>query len=98
MPRTVPRVWFSALDLRQGPAPGRAAGLMSRYRTPLRVLDSFSLGRETKPPVFSHCRMANSLGAVQMNETRNRVRSIFLHAVENYAPERWPAYLDEVCA
>ena len=32
-----------------------------------------------------------------MNETRNRVRSIFLHAVENVPPERWEAYLDEVC-
>jgi serine/threonine protein kinase len=32
-----------------------------------------------------------------MNETRNRVRSIFLNAVENYPPERWAAYLDEVC-
>jgi serine/threonine protein kinase len=26
------------------------------------------------------------------------VRSIFLAAVENYAPEQWPAYLDEACA
>jgi serine/threonine protein kinase len=32
-----------------------------------------------------------------MNETPNRVRSIFLHAVENVPPERWEAYLDEVC-
>jgi serine/threonine protein kinase/Tfp pilus assembly protein PilF len=32
-----------------------------------------------------------------MNETRNRVRSIFLNAVENVPPERWAAYLDEVC-
>jgi serine/threonine-protein kinase len=33
-----------------------------------------------------------------MNETRNRVRSIFLHAVENVPPEGWAAYLDEACA
>jgi serine/threonine protein kinase len=33
-----------------------------------------------------------------MNKTRNRVRSIFLHAVENIPPEQWEAYLDEVCA
>jgi serine/threonine protein kinase len=26
------------------------------------------------------------------------VRSIFLAAVEHYAPEQWPAYLDEACA
>jgi WD40 repeat protein/serine/threonine protein kinase/tetratricopeptide (TPR) repeat protein len=32
-----------------------------------------------------------------MSETQNQVRSIFLHAVENYPPERWEGYLDEVC-
>jgi serine/threonine protein kinase len=32
-----------------------------------------------------------------MSEMQNRVRSIFLHAVEHYQPEQWEAYLDEVC-
>jgi serine/threonine protein kinase/tetratricopeptide (TPR) repeat protein len=32
-----------------------------------------------------------------MNETRNRVRSIFLEAVELHPPERRGAYLDEAC-
>ncbi len=32
-----------------------------------------------------------------MNEMRNRVKSIFLDAVENHPPERWPAFLDSAC-
>jgi WD40 repeat protein/serine/threonine protein kinase len=31
------------------------------------------------------------------NETPNRVRSIFLNAVENFPPEGWETYLDEAC-
>jgi serine/threonine-protein kinase len=32
-----------------------------------------------------------------MNATRNRVKSLFLDAVENCPPERWEDYLDEAC-
>jgi serine/threonine-protein kinase len=32
-----------------------------------------------------------------MNATRNRVKSLFINAVENCPPERWEDYLDEAC-
>src|SRR5262245_12972947 len=32
-----------------------------------------------------------------MTGDTNHVRSVFLAAVENHAPERWPAFLDEAC-
>src|SRR4051812_20062243 len=32
-----------------------------------------------------------------MNATRNRVKSLFLDAVENCPPERWDSFLDEAC-
>src|SRR4051812_44045076 len=32
-----------------------------------------------------------------MNATRNRVKSLFLHAVENCPLERWESYLEEAC-
>src|SRR5262249_37142793 len=57
----------------------------------------FSSALETKPAAFPHCMLTKSSETSQMDETRNRVRSIFLHAVENVPPERWEAYLDEVC-
>ena len=33
-----------------------------------------------------------------MHTDANHVRSLFLAAVENHAPDQWGAYLDEVCA
>jgi tetratricopeptide (TPR) repeat protein/serine/threonine protein kinase len=33
-----------------------------------------------------------------MNAEVHKIRSLFLAAVENYPPEQWQAYLDEVCA
>src|SRR5262249_14811838 len=36
-------------------------------------------------------------GAAQMNATRDRVKSLFLDAVENCPPERWDSFLDEAC-
>src|SRR6516162_8002411 len=33
-----------------------------------------------------------------MNTDPNRVKAIFLEAVERYAPDQWPSFLDEACA
>src|SRR5262249_18737029 len=33
-----------------------------------------------------------------MADQSHRARSIFLEAIEQHVPERWPAFLDEVCA
>jgi serine/threonine protein kinase len=33
-----------------------------------------------------------------MREQSNQAKSIFLEAIEQHAPERWPAFLDQACA
>jgi serine/threonine protein kinase/tetratricopeptide (TPR) repeat protein len=33
-----------------------------------------------------------------MGERSNRVKSIFLEAIEEHAPERWPGFLEQACA
>ena len=33
-----------------------------------------------------------------MNSDLHRIKDLFLEAVENHAPEQWPAFLDRACA
>ena len=33
-----------------------------------------------------------------MSDPPNQAKSIFLAAIEDYAPEQWPGFLDQACA
>src|SRR5262245_26072876 len=33
-----------------------------------------------------------------MSEQSDRAKSIFLEAIDNYAPEQWPAFLEQACS
>src|SRR5947209_10745011 len=37
-------------------------------------------------------------GAIIMGDPSNQVKAIFLAAIEEHAPEQWPAFLEQACA
>src|SRR5439155_16254615 len=39
-----------------------------------------------------------SAGALLMGDPSNQAKSIFLAAIEDHAPEQWPAFLEQACA
>src|SRR5262245_50728079 len=56
--------------------------------------------REKNDRQNPHCELdpRSCAGEKNMDHRSNQAKSIFLAAIEEYAPEQWPVFLEQACA